>query len=89
MYESPKCLDIHVKTANEKLEEPYSELELKQIAKNMTDYMHDMAGGSESLNYAFCKTLDDWLNYIPEADEIMKHKRMRTYEPIIIKKNTI
>ncbi|KAE9522595.1 hypothetical protein AGLY_017017, partial [Aphis glycines] len=67
--EAPSCLRSHMENANKKLSEPYSKSELERYTKNITVFIHDVYEKND-LREQFCIVINDWLDAMPEADEM-------------------
>ncbi|KAE9523764.1 hypothetical protein AGLY_015824 [Aphis glycines] len=67
--EAPSCLRSHMENANKKLSEPYSKSELERYMKNITVFIHDVCEKND-LREQFCIVINDWLDAMPEADEM-------------------
>ncbi|KAE9522488.1 hypothetical protein AGLY_017149, partial [Aphis glycines] len=72
--EAPNCLRSHMENANKKLSEPYSKSELERYTKNITVFIHDVYEKND-LREQFCIVINDWLDAMPEADEMLEHDR--------------
>ncbi|KAE9522146.1 hypothetical protein AGLY_017406 [Aphis glycines] len=67
--EAPSCLRSHMENANKKLSEPYSKSEIERYTKNITVFIHDVYEKND-LREQFCIVINDWLDAMPEADEM-------------------
>lgn len=74
--EAPSCLKSHMENANKKMSEPYSQSELERFTKNITVYIHDVYEKND-LREQFCIVINDWLDVMPEADEMLEHDRKK------------
>ncbi|KAE9522097.1 hypothetical protein AGLY_017485 [Aphis glycines] len=69
--EAPSCLRSHMENANKKLSEPYSKSEVERYTKNITVFIHDVYEKND-LREQFCIVINDWLDAMPEADEMSR-----------------
>ncbi|KAE9542479.1 hypothetical protein AGLY_003340 [Aphis glycines] len=74
--EAPSCLRSHMENANKKLSEAYSKSELERYTKNITVFIHDVYKKND-LREQFCIVINDWLDAMPEADEMLEHDRKK------------
>jgi len=74
--ELPKCLLRHISTANHMLNEPFSRSKLREYARNIARFLHDMTENMGWLDYSCCDTLIDFMEFVPEPRHILEYERL-------------
>lgn len=74
--ELPNCLLKHISTANHNLIDPFSRLQIKEYTKNIARFLHDMTENRGWLDYSCCETLLDFIEYIPEPNDLLEYRRL-------------
>ena len=69
----PKCLHTHIEVANGKLDEPFSENEIKQIKQSITAFLYDMTRDEGRLGRQCCMDLVEFMDYIPEPEILVDY----------------
>lgn len=82
--ELPKCLLRHISTANRSLTEPFSRSKLKEYTKTIACFLHAMTENREWLDECRCNTLIDFMEILPDADDLLEYKRSEANEMIAL-----
>jgi len=69
----PKCLHTHIEVANSKLDEPFSDDEIKEIKINITAFLYDMTREEGRSGRLCCMDLVEFMDYIPEPEILLDY----------------
>lgn len=74
--ELPNCLLTHISTANHSLIEPFSRLQINEYITNIAYFLNDMTENRGRLNYSWCETLLEFMDIVPEPNDILEYRRI-------------
>jgi len=73
----PKCFIEHITIANNKLTEPFTEVDLNEITHNIKGFLYDITENRmENLEKINCKDLIEFIDVIPEPEDLLYYKNL-------------
>ena len=72
---TPRCFVGHINTANNKIEDPFTTLEITKIIEIITRIMYDLSPDSVTPVNTLCKRLIDYIELLHDPRDILDYDR--------------